>query len=327
MRCCLLLLFFTPFLSSAQWDKSTADLLQSNHAVIQVGIQQYDTSQYNLLVHQQQREVNGAPIVMGFKESNWKVTTKASPVVNKPDKVDFTVAFYCKTGSVTNAALSANIVFNNWSVSNYVLMPAVAYNGNRYPWRRLRYSTKLYEVQDIGPDKPIILTDVPKLSDDGGFSRIQQRSGDFATPSIGFQSATAKKALWMLTEQGNNLGDYGIGLHEARDPKQAVITITLPVVRELYVYKNCDNHFPSWNQPHDFKAGDSVVIRFRLYDFKAPVLQDLFTSFASIRKDISGDTALKPSLPYTASMQLLEKKFNEKNFVPQYGYYCIPIKS
>jgi len=326
MRCSLLLLFFTPLFSLAQWDKSTGDLLQNNHAVIQVGMQQYDPSQYNLLVHQQQREVNGATIVMEFKESNWQVITKANPVINKPNAVDFTVAFYCKTGSVSNAALSANIVFNNWSPSNYVLMPAVAYNGNRYPWRKLRYSPKLYEVQDIGPDKPIILTDVPKLSDDGGFSRIQQRSGDFATPSVGFQSATAQKAMWMLTEQGNSLGDYGIGLHETRDRKQAVITITSPVVREQYVYKNCDNHFPSWDQPHDFKAGDSVVIHFRLYDFEAPVLQDLFTSFASIRKDIAGYTALKSSLSYTASMQLLEKKFNEKNFVPKYGYYSVGFR-
>lgn len=88
-----------------------------------------------------------------------------------------------------------NVDCGRWSADNYVLLPAVAYNGNKFESRRLRYSPKLYEVQDIGPDKPVIVTDILRLDKGDGFSRIQDRSGAFATPSVCFQSPLTGKAL------------------------------------------------------------------------------------------------------------------------------------
>ncbi|MEB3375200.1 hypothetical protein SFC43_25265 [Bacteroides sp. CR5/BHMF/2] len=89
-----------------------------------------------------------------------------------PDRLDaleLNVTFQCTSGQIEQAAVSVNIDCSQWSADNYVLMPSVAYNGNKFEFRRLRYSPKLYEIQDIGPDKPIIVTDILRLDKGNGF--------------------------------------------------------------------------------------------------------------------------------------------------------------
>ncbi|HMP92418.1 MAG TPA: hypothetical protein PKD90_06075, partial [Phnomibacter sp.] len=298
--------------------------LQQQGISVQASLTQYDPQQYNL------RQVHFATTVMQPKQllnvssTQWEVRMQVTPVGSQ--SLQCRVVFYCQQGVLADAAAGVDIRFAEWKESNYVLMPAVAYNGNRYPWRRLRYSPKLYEIQDIGIDKGIILTDVPKLSENGGFSRIQQRSGDFSTPAVGFYDDMEQRCVWMLTEQENNLGDYGISFAESRDRKTATASLISPLVREQFVYKNCDNHYPSWDMPATFKAGDSVVFVFRLYVQTAQRLQNLFDAFAGIRKSMANDTSLRPSLSYAACMQVLEHKFNTINFVPAHGYYSVGLR-
>ena len=311
---------------SAQIPESIIQWLKANNGKLSARINQYNKEQYNLLINQNKFALNADKQLVHFQESIWDINTKATLVADKKETVDFSITFHCISGNVNAASVSVDIDWNNWSEKNYVLLPAAAYNGNRYEWRRLRYSPKLYEVQDIGMDKPIILTDVPKLNGNGTVSRIQERSGDMAVPSMGFSSDTTQKGIWLLTYQGNSLGDYGMDVAETRDRKKATFSITSPIVREQFVYKVCDAHYPSWDVPKDFKAGDSVTITFRLYAFDAPEIQSLFNKYAEIRKDFSGDNPLANGLPYSECMQTLEQKFNEKNFVPKYGYYAIGFR-
>ncbi len=310
----------------AQIPTSLVQWLSANNGKLSARINQYDKDQNNLLINKNKFALTEGKLLQQFQQSSWEVNTTVTLVADKKEAVDYTVTFHCINGSVEAASVSVDIDWNNWSEKNYVLLPAAAYNGNRYEWRRLRYSPKLYEVQDIGIDKPIILTDVPKLNGNGAVSRIQERSGDMATPSIGFSSDTTQKGMWLLTRQGNSLGDYGIDVAETRDRKRATFSITSPIVREQFVYKLCDARFPSWDKPTNFKAGDSVTITFRLYAYDAPNTQSIFDKYASIRKDFAGDNTLANALPYSECMQALEKKYNEKNFVPQFGYYAIGFR-
>ena len=300
--------------------------LAKSNGHISARINQYNTEQYNLLINQNKFTLDGVKKQQGFLQSKWVVSTVSNWVIGNPDAVEYSVTFKCTSGHVKAASVSVDIDFDKWSEKNYVLLPSAAYNGNRYEWRRLRYSPKLYEVQDIGVDKPIILTDVPKLNSNGAVSRIQERSGDMAVPSIGFISDTSKTGIWLLTKQGNNLGDYGMDVAESRNREKATLSITSPIVREQFLYKQNDAHFPSWDKPKDFKAGDEVTITFRLYSFKAPQTTAIFDKYAEIRKDFSDNKLLANSLPYSACMGVLEQKFNEKNFVPKYGYYSVGFR-
>lgn len=307
----------------AQISSEITSWLKNQNASLVARISQYDHEKYNLLTNQTRFDLGTETV---FQNSKWRVFSTAKKVNGKTGAVDFIITFQCLGGTLKSAAVSIDLDLSDWSKENYVLLPAAAYNGNRFEWRRIPYSPKLYFPPDIGKDKPIIVSDIPKLNESEGFSRIQERSGSMSTPSIGFSSVKTKKGLWMLTEQGNNLGDYGINIEENRQRDQATISITSPIVRELYNYRLTDSRFPSQDTPKDFKKGDQITIKFRLYSFDAPVIQSLFNKFAEIRKDLAGVSSLTDSLSYSASMTELETKFNRDNFVPKYGYYSVGLR-
>jgi hypothetical protein len=313
------------FLFSTLFSQNADKWLLKNNSHIAVKFNQYDNSLFNKLIHQEVVDPGNMSEV-DFLGSKWKVDVTSSEVKDDEGVFDISVVFRCIGGTVKDASLSAAVVFDNWSVKNYVLMPGAAYNGNRYTYRRINYSPKLYDYRDIGPDKDIILSDVPKLRKGHGPSFIQQRSGDMTTPSIGFYSPGNKKGFFLLTKQGNGLGDYGINIVENSNRSVAEISVTSPVVRELYKYRICDMRYPSDDKPADFSAGDSVVIKFRLYGFDAENVQDLFDKFAEIRKDLDIDRTPATVLPFSAAFPVQEEKFNKMNFVEDWGYYSVGLR-
>jgi hypothetical protein len=258
--------------------------------------------------------------------STWQIEKQTIAVPNRPEATEYKITFVCTSGQLDQASISITLAYNDWKEQNYVLLPGAAYNGNRFPWRRLRYSPKLHDIKDIGPDKPIIITDVPKLSADGGVSRIQERSGSMSTPSIGVYDIQRSQSCWILTTQGNQWGDYGIEVEESRDRNQCLISLSSPVVREQYAYVFCDNRKASWDLPATFKTGDTVSFLVRTYDYEAKQVQHLFDSFFPIRKDFSNPTQTTRLLPFSVCMQTLEEKFNRENFVHEFGYYSVGMR-
>ena len=311
--------------------------------VLQACVSRHDYARQNLLTHQSAFALTDATTEADILGSTWRISFQSRLVEGQPEAADISVTFACTAGFFEQGKVSVDLTFLAWSAENYVLMPAAVYKGNRFLSRKIPYSPKLYFVQDIGPDKPIIITDVPRLNIGEGASRIQERSGSLAVPAIGFHDAKRKRGFLLLTTQGNALGDYGIGIEETRDRSRTTISLTSPVVRELYNYRLCDSAFPSLDRSRDFKAGDGVTISFRVLTFDAPKLQDLFDTFAAVRKTglrlveqasppvqsarvTGGDacpTTTTCALPFSACLALQEKKFNRDNFVRKHGYYSV----
>ena len=292
---------------------------------LSVAFRQFDHDLYNQQDHCQKIKITSGIQKAGFLDSEWEINVISNETGIKGAK-DYDVVLECIDGHVNSSNISVNITFDNWDRNNYVLMPGAAYNGNRYPSRRINYSPKLLDPRDIGPNKGIILSDIPKLNEGNGPSFIQQRSGDMTTPSIGFFAPKQKQGFFMLTYQGNEFGDYGINIVETRDRKKAVISVSSPLVRELYKYRIADMRFPSDDKSAKFKKGDVVKIRFRLYDFPSNEVQDLFDKFASIRKDLDTDRETSNTLSYSGAFEVQEKKFNTLNFVPEWGYYSVGMR-
>ncbi len=325
----LLVAFLLMYCSVLAQDKSNFNqqrFLINIQAKILGRINQYNNQRYNLLTNQTKFQLKTNNQEQAFLQSKWNISSKFNSVKNDKNAIDVAITFKCIAGKLEQASVSVDLDFTNWSEKNYVLMPSAVYNGNRYAWRRLRYSPKLHDIKDIGLDKPIIINDVPKLNDSSGISRIQERSGSMATPSIGFINHNSNSGIWLLTQQGNNLGDYGIDIEETKDRSHATISLTSPVVRELFTYQMTNAHTPSWDIPKNFKAGDEVTITFRLYSFEAPSTQSIFNKFSEIRKDVATNFTLVNTLPYSECMNTLEQKFNKYNFVQDYGYYAIGMR-
>lgn len=298
--------------------------MKPGHGAVFVRINQYARDRYNLLVNQARCALSDSLLDMSLAGSAWRVAMKSCAVVGDSDAKDIEISFSCESGALNAASVSVDLEFSAWSPSNYVLMPAAVYAGNRFLSRRIPYSPKLCLVDDIGSDKPTIVTDIPKLNERDGPSRIQERSGSMAVPCVGFQSNQSDSGFLLLTSQGNSLGDYGIDIEENRDRDKMCISITAPLVRESYSYRMCDMRFPSVDVPRDFKEGDEVTITFRTHSFIAQDVQSLFEKFGKIRKPVVFPHV--NVLPFSACFALLEKKFNCTNFVPEHGYYSVGLR-
>ncbi|NRA50149.1 MAG: hypothetical protein HRU12_13525 [Phaeodactylibacter sp.] len=286
-------------------------------------VNQYDTAHYNLLTNRFRVPVKAGNNTIALPDSEWSTRLALSASPENPQIINGEAVFVCKSGTVDNASLSIDFEFSNWSTKNYVLMPGAVYNGNRFDYRRIRYSPKLLDPRDIGPDVPTILSDVPKLNKYEGPSRVQQRTGDMTLPSIGFHQPQEQQGFWLLTPPHTPLGDSGMDIIESKDRTQATISITAPVVREQYKYRITDNRWPSDDKPYHFKSGDTVRIAFQLHFFAAPELQQLFQYFTEIRKDYLPKGQHNLVLPLSEAFPVQEAKFNSLNWEDVHGYYSV----
>jgi hypothetical protein len=319
----LILIFLTLSLSANLFGQPFS--AQHKTFNISATFRKFDYNLYNQQVETQTIKLSENNQIASFSGSKWEIIINSKNTENGDTK-DYNIVFKCIDGQTNSSNISVDITFDNWNKNNYVLMPGAAYNGNRYPSRCIRYSPKLLDPRDIGPDKGIILSDIPKLNEKNGPSFIQQRSGDMTTPSIGFYAPEQNEGFFLLTYQGNNWGDYGINITETRDRKQAVISVSSPLVRELYKYKITNMHFPSDDIPANFKKGDTVEINFRLYSFPSGQIQDLFNKFSVIRKDLQINRESPCTLTYSGAFEVQEDKFNKMNFVPDWGYYSVGMR-
>lgn len=284
---------------------------------------QHDRDRFNAVRHRFAADPAGADTEIVTGGSRWKVACKTTPVAGTPDAWDLQLVFRCVEGSLEAASLMLQLEFHDWSANNHVLMPSAAYNGNRFLSRRIPYSPKLHFAQDIGPDVPIIISDVPRLEIGDGPSHIHDRSGSMATPAIGFHAPASAMGFLLLTAQGNTLGDYGFLIEEDRDRSKAWIALQSPVVRELHNYHICDLTQPSDDAPRDFNAGDEVTVHCSVVVFPCPQVQDLHDRLCLSRKDLSPAPGKPGGLPLSACFEAQQEKFNRVNFVPEYGYYAV----
>ncbi len=65
----------------------------------------------------------------------------------------------------------------------------------------------------------------------------------------------------LLITSNSHWGDYGISIEENRTRSKAAISISSPLVHELYKYRIADSKFSSDDKPVNFSKGDSVSLQ------------------------------------------------------------------
>lgn len=261
-----------------------------------------------------------------FQDAMWDYKIKSSQLSNNACCHKVSAKLTLVRGQLKQCNVAIEAVFGRWSTENYVLMPAAAYNGNRFQSRRIAYSPKLYDPRDIGKDIPPIISDVPRLSLEDGPSGISDRSGAMSTPSMGFFSPQYGEGFWMLSPQGCHLGDFGYTITENRDRNKASFRISAPVVREQYKYRITDNQFPSGDRAPDWQPGDQVEIPLQLHFFDCPSVQHLFDYWNGMRYNLLPDPGPVNSIPFSSTFPIQEEKFNLQNWVESHGYYSVGMR-
>jgi len=259
-----------------------------------------------------------------FAGADWSISAALTPVADRPDALEGQITFQVTQGTAHQVAVALEWPVKSWSRETFVMLPAAAYNGNRYPSRPYPYPPMVREPADIGLDAPILVTDVPRLNpEDGAPSCLQLRTGDVTTPCISFYSPPNGFAAILLTEQGSVFGNHGLTVEENPDRTQALLRIEAPGVRRDTLYTMVNTATPSWDRGADWTAGQEVTIRFRLFVFPARTVQALYDRFAVVRKDLAGGPVpFKHELPFSAAWQIVEEKYQRDNWCED-GYYRV----
>lgn len=234
--------------------------------------------------------------------------------------------FLRKGAIAKETALHLDFIDNKWNKSVYVLMPGAVYNGNKFDYRRIAYSPKILDPKDIGPDKPMLVSDIPKLDKGNGPSSIFERSGAMSLPCISWYNPETKMGSFLVTHQGNGLGDFGISIEENRERTSATISLSIPVVRPLYKYRITDNRFPSDDRAPNFKEGDTTSLPYYFYQATCNSIPEFMEQWVKVRAAFYQKDAAKDLLTFSAAFAIQERKFNEQNFVKDFGYYSVGMR-
>lgn len=258
-----------------------------------------------------------------FAGVRWDIQCQLEAVEDRPDAVDGRLRFTAGNGESEDVAVGMELRVTSWSENVFVMLPAAAYNGNRYPSRPYAYPPMIHEPEDIGPDSPVLISDVPRLNHETGEpSRMQLSTGDLTTPAICFFNPDSQRAMILLTEQGGELGNHGLTVKESDDRDEAILRIEAPCVRRDTLYTMVDTSTPSWDRGARWEEGSAETIRFRMFSFRASTRQDLFDRFVEVRRDLSGEVDLKHELPLSTAFDVVSSKYQRENWCEE-GYYRV----
>jgi hypothetical protein len=255
--------------------------------------------------------------------AEWTMHVTSAGHLNSVEGQELVAEFRsCGYSGQSTAAISFQL--SDWSEQNYVLVPGAVYAGNRFGVRELSYAPCWTRLNDHGPDVPTLITDVPRLSTEPDVQSVfHLLTGDAATPAIGIWDKQLAAGWWFVTDQATAHGDTSMHFEESADRSLARITFQAPGIRPFTQYEMTTTKVPSTDRGHDFKPGDTVRIRIRLYRFSCMSAIELFTRFADVRKHGQPLSMLAPSLPFSAAWAIQEHKYNRMNWNEQLGYYGV----
>ena len=256
------------------------------------------------------------------REEEWKNTSKVMEQSDNETEAQYT--FELTKGKAEQAGVSVVFSFNDWSTDNYVIMPSALYNGNRFDVLPYPYNP-LFKRKDFDVNKPITITDVPRLNKYKGESKAEFTTGDLSTPAIGVFFPSKKKGIWILTEQGSTFGNHGLTIQENDARTKAEFSITSPAVRGKG-YRITAVQAKSDDKSIDWNAGDKVTIRFKVFTFDAESPGELNNFFLKIRKSIYNQERID-QLPFSKAFELIENNYNSERWVDTPGYYAVGDRS
>lgn len=232
----------------------------------------------------------------------------------------------CISGFFENVAVNLELEIDEWQPDNYICMPGVAYNGNRFESRKIPYSPKLTDEKDIGPEIPTIIADIPRLTKEEGFSRIQLKSGVLTMPCVGIFFHELKKMLWIQTLNRSNNLETGISIEESRDKSRLRIHISIPGVRELARYKITNCSYPVDDRGMELKTGDEIEIPIKVHVQESNSFHDFYSFYFTLRNNFSNND-INRSFSLSSCFEVIEKKYNKHNWVNDPGYYSVGMRN
>lgn len=256
-------------------------------------------------------------------EGVWQLDISQKPVLTKSQELDIELAFELKQGRATATAVSVSFDFSDWKRENYVMVPAIVYNGNRYRSIGNSYNPTYPVDMYYNPKVPLTISNDPRLSIElGQSSLIELQTTNTATPSMCFFSPGTKKGFIVLTEQQTSVGNSGLTIAENKAQDSCSFTIQAPSVRKMAT--GFGDFHKSGDIAPDWKVGDKVILKMRLLVFDANNIPDLLSKFFTVRKSLTGKNQPRNQLPMSHYLDLATTICSNNFITVQTGSYYRP---
>lgn len=202
------------------------------------------------------------------------------------------------------------IVFDDWEDDCYIMMPACAYNGNRFKVYKTNYPP-IYKEKE--PVEDIHISDVPRLNRDGS-GKIEVTTGDMSVPCVCIYFKKRRKGFILFTTQGHNGINFGVTV------KQGEITVSYPKMRD-FMYRMC-TLVPSDDKKASVSAQEKIKLGCRIEEFDCCSETELIKYFFEHRKCIYDGT--RADTKYTDELfEALENKYNKFSYNTENDFYQI----
>ncbi|MFF2503641.1 hypothetical protein ACFVTY_09760 [Streptomyces sp. NPDC058067] len=283
---------------AARADGQAAELsrsLRELHGSLRVSIREYDGTTLR-----RAQAFDGDLLTDGTRQ--WRLTWDTRRV---PDGHGWEVTLTCtlEKGQAEQIALSVDFPFESWETANYVMIPGIVYNGNRYRTIGNSYNPDYPADMYYNPQTPLTTSNNPRLASDAKApSLIELATGNTAAPVMSFFSPRFQKGWIVLTEQGTRLGNSGLSVEESADRESCEFRISAPVVRRQVAgfgdFRTSDDRAPNW------APGGAVSIRFQVFTFDADGIPAVLRKFMEVRKSLTGPTVPRNLLPMSKLAEL-----------------------
>lgn len=225
-----------------------------------------------------------------------------------------------KKKQIRKTALSLVIEKQDWDTDNYVFAPAAMYNGNHFESLNKGYPPMLTEKEAKRYSGETVISDVPRLNKQGS-GCAQLNAGDLSLPCVGYYSDKNKSGYLLFFKQKNELGNFGLTIKENAESETAEFILTSPCMRTPNKYTMCSTAYKSDDKAVNLKSGDTVTFSFTEYHFKCNSICEFLNEFFMLRQVQSLPRSHPNKLPWNYAFNLVEEKYNKRNWVAQYGFY------
>ncbi|WP_423735865.1 hypothetical protein [Chitinophaga caseinilytica] len=262
---------------------------------LKVSLQQYEGTN----VQQSLPFKNGNVLVDGINV--WQLDWKMKPAAD--GAIDVALGCRLLKGKATATALVVDFVFGDWREDNYVLVPGIVYNGNRYRAIGNGYNPQYPKDMYFNPGAPLTISNNPRLALPGeSNSFLELQSTNTAAPGMSFYAPGTGQSWFVLMEQQTRFGNNGISIFENEQRDTCTFRITAPAMRTRAA--GFGDFHVSGDKAPDWSAGDEVVLRFKIYGKKSEGIPGHLRHFMEIRKSVTGPNEPRNLVPMSKLAQL-----------------------
>lgn len=254
----------------------------------------------------------------------WALTVDETPLPTG-DGTNYIFTFTAKK-EMQDAGVAVAFDQHHWTSDNFLLIPAVVYNGNRQRIVNRQYATGLDKSDYFRPDLALTSNPIPQLSPEfGARSRLEVNVSNTSTPAMAYLDRSRQQATFLFTDQGietnNQIKDHALIVEETPDRSIASFVVSAPGVREF------KPEFIGFSKSPDrgisVKAGDKIVIRVTRLCTPCPDVPTLLQRFMAERKLHTLSEPPRNLMPMSEVATRMHRNIDERYYVEkEWAYYC-----